>query len=508
MLQVAILAPLAAIVFSLHQQHQYRATAEVWQNNKDYSSIITGIIGYSSPDRALATSADLARVPTVAAGALRAAHLTDRSPADLLAHSSVDPKTDADLLDFHVTDRVVRTASLLATAYARSFISFRYQLDTQQLNRAIAQVKTQIKELEAVGNTHSPLYLTLVQKLQQLQAVHALLTPPVLTRPAEGASQIQPRPVRNGLLGFFLGLIAGLALAFLREALDTRVRGAEEIGDRLGLPMLARLPEPPARLRNENKLSMLEEPDSLQAEAFRVLRTNLDFVNLERRAQIIMVTSALEAEGKSTTVGNLAVAYARAGRRVIAVDLDLRRPLLDKMLGAGKRPGLTQVAIGQLALEEALVPIAISDGHSPSHDVGNATNGRGKTPIVLELLPSGPVPPDVGEFVGSRALTEIFEQLRHLADIILVDSPPLLRVGDAMTLSGKVDGIVVASNLAQARRPMVNELRRVLDSCPADILGFVLTGANLEDGYGYGYGYGGYYYSPAPGRSRDRETVA
>jgi Mrp family chromosome partitioning ATPase len=249
---------------------------------------------------------------------------------------------------------------------------------------------------------------------------------------------------------------------------------------------------------------MLEESDSVHSEAFRLLRTNLDFVNIERRAQVIMVTSALEAEGKSTTVANLAVALARAGRRIIVVDLDLRRPLLDKLFALGKRAGLTQVAIGQLPLEEALVPIVVSDGRAASAAAGLITNGKGGMNGVLEVLPAGPLPPDVGEFVGSRMLTELFEQLRHMADIILVDSPPLLRVGDAITLSGKVDGMIVVSNLAYARRPLLNELRRVLESCPADKLGFVVTGAHLEEGYGYGYG--GYYYR-TPER-RQREMVA
>lgn len=505
-LQAVILAPLAAVVYSLHQSHLYRATAEVWLNSKDVGAAIAGVGSpYVDPVRLGNTSADLARIPAIAAAALKTAQISDRTPADLLANSSVTPKTNADLLDFNVDDPVPQTAATLATAYAAEYVKYRHLLDTQQLKRLEAQLATQIKQLEAVGQTRSALYLSLVQKQQQLQALEALIQPPVLTRPAQGAAQIQPRPVRNAILGIFLGLVAGLGLAFLRDALDTRVRTADEIAERLGLPLLARLPEPPARLRNENKLSMLEEPDGLHAEAFRVLRTNLDFVNLERHAQIIMVTSALEAEGKSTTVSNLAVAYARSGRRVIVVDLDLRRPLLDKLFGLGKRPGLTQVALGQLTVEDALTPIPVSDPRSRSIAAG-LTNGQVEMQGLLEVLPAGPLPPDVGEFVGSRMLTEIFEQVRQMADIILVDSPPLLRVGDAITLTAKVDAILIASSTKEARRPMLNELRRVLEGVPVDKLGFVLTGAGLRDGYGYGYGYGyglgGYYAPPSPEATR------
>jgi capsular exopolysaccharide synthesis family protein len=485
-LQAVVLVPLVALVYSFQQQHRYRATAEVWTNSKDLSSIAGNLSGYVDPARVAATNANIARVPAVATAAMAAAGVHGRSAGDFLANSSVNAKVNADILDFKYTDPVAAIAARLATNYAKAFIAYRHELDTSQLKRALAQVRTQIKQLEAIRDTRSALYLTLVQKEQQLQAIEALLTPPVLTRPAEGGTQVQPRPARNAMLGLALGLALGLGLAFLRDALDTRIRSAEEVGERLGLPLLSRLPEPPARLRNQQRLTMLEEPDSVSAEAFRVLRTNLDFVNLERGAQIIMVTSALEGEGKTTTMANLAVALARSGRRVIAVDLDLRRPFLDRVFRVGKRAGLTQVVLGQLPLEEALVPIEINEA-----DGADQANGSGPSRGFLEVLPSGPVPPDVGEFVGGRALGEVFVQLRTFADVILVDAPPLLRVSDAITLTGRVDAVLVVANIATTRRPVLNELSRVLATCPAVRLGFVLTGAKGEAAYGYDYGYYG-----------------
>jgi capsular exopolysaccharide synthesis family protein len=295
--------------------------------------------------------------------------------------------------------------------------------------------------------------------------------------------------MRNAILGIALGAVLGIALAFLLEALDTRVRSTRELERRVGLPLLARIPEPPRWAQRSRRLVMLADPTGVEAEAFRVLRTNLDFFNMEHGARTIMVTSALEQEGKSTTVANLAVALSRSGQRVILVDLDLRRPALDGFFNFQGRPGLTDVALGRARL----APLRVEDR--------DATQGS------LEVLTSGPLPADAGEFVGSRQLASILAELRERADIVLIDSPPLLAVGDAIALSAKVDGVIVLTRLGVLRRKTVEELRRVLTNVPAAKIGFVVSGAQLEQdqryGYGYGYGYGGSYTPPAAkGRRR------
>jgi Mrp family chromosome partitioning ATPase len=321
-----------------------------------------------------------------------------------------------------------------------------------------------------------------------------------LVRPAGVAAQVRPRPVRNGVFGLAVGLILGIALAFLAEAIDTRIRSANEIGDRLGLPLLARLSEPPRRYRSKDRLVMLGDANSARGEAFRLLRTNIEFANLDRAARSIMITSAVQQEGKSTTIANLAVAEARAGRRVILVDLDLRRPWIHRFFDL-QGPGLTDVVLGHATLEEALVPVPLLEAERKPRHNGQG-NGRVNLGGSLGVLAAGHVPPDPGEFVGSNRLSELLRQVRERADLVYIDAPPLLHVGDALTLSSKVDGMIVAVRISIARRPLLNELARVLERVPAAKLGFVLTDAKQEEGYGYGdYSY--YYEAAARGREKE-----
>jgi Mrp family chromosome partitioning ATPase len=505
-LQAVVLVPLAAVAFSLQQDHLYRASSQVLLSNQNLASALTGAqqsTGVSLPaDRLAQTQADLARVPQVAKETLRAVGLR-RPPADLLANSSVATKQNADLLRFTVTDRDPALASKLATAYAREFVRYRQQLDTASLQRARAEIK---QRLDALPAQRGPLYRSLVDKDQQLATMEALQTSNAsVVQDAGTAGQVQPTPKRSAILGLALGLVVGVGLAFLWEALDTRVRSAEEIGERLGLPLLARLPEPTRRLRREEQLAMLVEPRGAGAEAFRMLRTNLEFVRLGHEAKMIMVTSSVQQEGKSTTVANLAVALARAGQRVCLVDLDLRKPFLDHFFGVRDRPGVTHVAIGQASLEEALVPVAIGDvvdaprlganGNSNGYGNGSGEHLLSSAPSLhegsLRVLIAGATPPNAGEFAGSDALGEILGELRGRFDSVLIDAPPALQVGDAMALSSNVDALFVITRVNVVRRPMLDELRRLLGSSPAYVLGFVVTDAEGEAGYsGYGYGYG------------------
>ena len=415
---------------------------------------------------------------------MTALRVTDKSVDEFLDASDVAVTPNADLLVFKFTDENPEVARRLATAYARQFTVYRRRLDTAGIARSLRDVDRRLRQLADADQAGSALYANLIAKRRQLRTLEVLATSNALVVQAAGdAEQVQPRVLRMVALGAVLGLLLGIGLAFLREALDTRVRSAEEIGDRLGLPLIGRLPEPPRRLRRTDALVMLTEPNSAPAEAFRVLRTNLEIVNRAHEAKSIMLTSAVDSEGKSTTAANLALALARAGRRVVLVDCDLRRPTVARLFKLdGEHPGLTDVVAGYASLDDAIARVAITDMPAAGAQAA-ATNGRGSVELAVEVLTAGSVLSNAGEFLGTRAVAEILVELQSRADLVLVDAPPLLNVGDALALSTEVDALLVVTHLGVVRRPLLRELRRVLDASPAAKLGFVLTGADREEGY-------------------------
>jgi capsular exopolysaccharide synthesis family protein len=487
-LAAAILVPLAAVVISSLQTPVYEGSAKVLLQRQNLASRLTGIPEPNASveeETVVNTQAQVARVPAIARAVLGQLGLPDISPREFLESSSVSTSPEAEILTFNMRDEDERLAARAATAYAQQYSRYRRQQDTASIVSARQGVERRIAELEESGEDSGRLFESLLNREQQLQTMATLQTSNTKVIEAAGtADQVSPQPVRNGVLGLLVGAVMGLGLAFLLEALDTRVRTARELEKRLGIPLLARVPPPPKRPDGEDALAMVAEPEGPQAEAFRMLRTNVEFTMLDRDASTIMVTSALEEEGKSTTVANLGLAFAQAGKRVALVDLDLRRPRLERLFGLERDPGVAQVVLGQAEVAAALdqVPLlpANNDSVQPQH------NGAGG---VLEILTCGSLPPNPGEFVASRRLPEMLKQLGERSDLVLVDSPPLLHVGDAMTLSADVDALVVVASPKKLRQGVVDEADRLLKAMRAHKLGFVLTGAEEGKGYGYGYAY-------------------
>jgi Mrp family chromosome partitioning ATPase/capsular polysaccharide biosynthesis protein len=510
-----VLAAVFAYVLSASQAAVYRAKAEVYFNRSGAAQISTDTPdpALGDPTRFMDNQASLATTPELARQVVEAAGIKGLDAGTFLSRASAEPAKDQDILGLSVTSPNSSEALALTNAYANQFTVYKTKLDRGAITDALRTVNLKIQKLEDQGKTGTDRYDLLVQKQDELQTDGELVAKNArVIRPASGAEKTQPTPRRDAMLGALLGAFVGLGLAFLFEAVDKRVRTEQEIGDVLGLPLLARIPRPARRLEQTHSLVMRAEPDNLDAQAFRRLRTALEFVNFEHGAQMIMVTSALPREGKTTSVANLAVALARAGRRVGLVDLDLRRPLLHKFFETGSDHGFTDVVVHRLGLERALRSVVLArrgslarspnNGQPPAGDAP-ASNGQANVDCFLNVLPAGTIPPAADEFLETAGIDEALQELRRRFDIVLVDTPPLLAVGDVMALSTKVDAIVVVTRLGILRKQL-QELARQLQTCRAPVLGFILTGASRGDSYSYGYYPLGYTAQEEPELSRER----
>jgi Mrp family chromosome partitioning ATPase/capsular polysaccharide biosynthesis protein len=488
-----LLVPAAAAYVSHRQTELYEASANVLVNFADVSAATAPLSGepaFSKEDanRFLATQATLARAPVIAAKTLKAVGLEEREPQDLLANSRATVSGATSVMTLAVTDHNPQLAKRLVREYSRQYIDYRRRIDTGALSRTIAKINDRLKRFRTAAERRSTVYAGLVRQRDVLRTQLGLRTESAyLVSASSQATLVQPDTPENIAIGLGIGIVLGLALAFLVDALDNRVRTPEEIAETLGIPVLAAVPPPPRKIGDE-ELLMLEEPQAAEAEAFRMLRANLAFADTEGEARVMMVCSAHAGEGKTTTAANLAVTLARMGKSVVVVDLDLRRPSVGRVFDLKGRVGVTNVALGQVDIEAALHPIPMGASSTPS---APTANGHRAPASGLWVMPSGPLPPSPGEFVGSAAVGRVIKALRQRADVILVDTPPLLSVGDAMAAGAHVDAIVVVARLRMLRKRALKVLAVRLERISARKLGAVVTGMKSSDA-GY-YGYYGYY---------------
>lgn len=309
--------------------------------------------------------------------------------------------------------------------------------------------------------------------VEGIERVKAGSTSPVkvtLTKtPVIDTSPVSPKPVRNLLLGVVLGLLLGIGIAVLRHTLDTRVRtkeDVEELSDELAvigsIPFDNDAPKHP--------LLVETDPHSTRAEAFRSLRTNLRFVDAANHPRVIVMTSSLAGEGKTTTTANLALVLAEMGASVCLIEGDLRRPRLLEYLGMEGGVGLTDVLIEQVSLADVLQPF-----------------GKHR----LSVLGAGQLPPNPSELLGSPAMRETLAQLEEQFDYVLIDAPPLLPVTDAAVLSSLASGAVLVVGSGLVTRDQVTTAVESLESVNGNLLGVTLNrvprGSRVAGYYDYRY---------------------
>lgn len=334
-----------------------------------------------------------------------------------------------------------------------------------QLGRVIVDLETPL------GGGVSPVKVSLVQPASVTSVAHS------------------PKLSVNLVLGFLLGLAVGVGTVLLRDVLDTSIKSLEQAQVAANANLIGAIGfDPDAKIR---PLVALDQR-SARSEAFRTIRTNLEFIDVDNPPKAIVVTSSLPVEGKSTTAVNLAITLSQAGKKVCLIEADLRKPRVADYLGVDGAVGLTSVLSGQQGLEEALV-----------------SWNRG----MLTVLPSGPIPPNPSELLGSEHMERLLTQLRESFDYVVVDATPLLPVTDAAVVARIADGALMVIRYGKTTREQAARASDLLAAAGARLLGTVLNfvppSGRAGSGYGYGYGYGnehGYGYG-GPGQTPNRPDL-
>ncbi len=290
-------------------------------------------------------------------------------------------------------------------------------------------------------------------------------------------SPVRPRKAMNALLAAVVAGMVVVGFVFLREYLDTSVKTPDEAEALLEAPVLGQIWQEKSMMKGNGQALhkiVLENPVSLTAEAFRVLRTNLQFASVDHPVHTLLVSSAGPSEGKSAVTLNLALALGAAGKRVIVVDADLRRPQVHKYAGLRREPGLSDALVDRESpITRYLQPLAELES--------------------VRILPPGRMPPNPTELLGSRRMAELLEQCKAEADLVIVDSPPVLAAADTPVLAAQVDGTLMVVEVGGADRRMVRDAYEQMQRAGARILGVVLNKIPQDGKRGYYYYH--YYYS-------------
>jgi capsular exopolysaccharide synthesis family protein len=457
---VVLACMLVVVVRHERAAKSYAATASVafQSGTLSDSALQVSPAGTAEPQREADTEVLIAHSPEVAAAVARQLHIKV-TPDELLSQVKVEAAPNADVLNLVATTGDSLYSAHLANAFAEQYIDFRVRSELAGIETAQGKLAQQVAALPAA----SPERATLQQSLQRLGELRAV---------AGGGANVIGLATPSGtptgtslsstvVIGLLIGLAVAFSLVFLLESLDRRVKTIEDFEREYRLPALVGVPQSAFRFRRAREREELLEP-------YRILRSALDFAAVTRALDTLLVTSAIPGEGKTTVAVDLAHAVAFAGRSVVLMELDLRRPTFAEHFDLKPGRGLTTALTRDVPLAELLV--------EPFPDLPN-----------FSVLPAGGVPHNPSELLGSPRVAEAISELLRPGGIVIVDAPPLNPVADAQVLlnSAAINGAIVVARVGKTARDDVRRARAILDRHAVEPVGIVVTG--LRDASRYGY---------------------
>ena len=460
---VTVVCVVAALTVSLRSTKEYQSTAKLLFQKDGFSEVLFGSTIFNTgtdPERTAQTNVNLTKSSDIAAAVKAKLNLPD-SISDLLANVDASPETNADIVDIVVTDPDPARARLIADTWAQEFVERRQQELRAKLSRAVDEANINIAELPADADADRAAAKEQVRKLSTLRAVQ-FADASIAETARVSSNPVSPQPEQAAAVALVLALALGVALAVLMDLFDRRIKTVEEFEQIYGGSLIGMVPESLFSQRAEDRVR--------QIETYRTVRNGLAVLALNDRARVLVVTSAISGEGKTTVALNLARVLAMGGERVVLVEADLRRAGQTPHLGlSDSRRGLAAALVGDVPIDDLLVPVP-----------GPASMAN------LSILPSGPVVPNSGELLRTHQMNDLLAELSELADVVIVDAPPLIAVPDTLPLIGhdNVDGVLVIGRMYMTKREEARRARVLLDQHARGTRGLIVTGDVDQPIYG------------------------
>ncbi len=500
---VAVIVATAGVYTYYNQQAKvYDADTLVY--TKDPGDPVSGVQASQSSDRAVQNQAALLYSRDIAARVKKETGYPGTA-GQLLSSVTITARSGEDFVSISARSPIPQQAADIANGYADEFVRLSKQQNQLRIAKALKVANDQLNAL-GKSSSNKEVRQTLGDQIRRLEL--ALAVPSTSAQQVNPAvapiSPTSPKPLRNALFAFVLSLILACAVAFGFERFDRRIKRPEDIERAYGLPLLAVLPHSPSPTPVENGMATVHP---VFRESFRSLRTNIELANLDHPAKVILVSSAIPGEGKSTVARNLAIAFRETGKRVVVVEADLRRPAMSSSFAHEPGPGLTEVLTSEATLDEVMlwVPVAVpgletidSMTPHPIPDTNGSSNGdpAAEHAGTVALLLSGSRPANPPAVLASEQVVRLLDQLQLQFDIVIIDSAPLLSVTDSVPLLRYADSTLLVSRLGvtsrDTSRRLVEFIARVPDARPIGVVANDLSQFEAS-GYGYGYGYAGRY---------------